>query len=73
MIQNTYTIDDEHTYSSGATTQIDIPESGYITEILALSEIYITGGTSVSAAEDALARLIDAMQITAAGDRKSVV
>ena len=69
MIQNTYTIDDEHTYSSGATTQIDIPESGYITEILALSEIYITGGTSVSAAEDALARLIDAMQITAAGGK----
>lgn len=69
MIQNTYTIDDEHTYSSGATTQIDIPESGYITEILALSEITIAGGTSVSAAEDALARLIDAMQITAAGGK----
>ena len=69
MIQNTYTIDDEHTYSSGATTQIDIPESGYITEILCLSKIYITGGTAVSAAEDALARLIDAMQITAAGGK----
>ena len=69
MIQNTYTIDDTHTYSSGATTQIDIPESGYITEILALSAIGITGGTSVSAAEDALARLIDAMQITAAGGK----
>jgi len=69
MIQNTYTIDDEHTYSSGATTQIDIPESGYITEILALSKIYITAGTSCSAAEDALARLIDAMQITAAGGK----
>ena len=69
MIQNTYTIDEEHTYSSGATTQIDIPESGYITEILALSAIGITGGSSVSAAEDALARLIDAMQITAAGGK----
>lgn len=69
MIQNTYTIDDTHTYASGSTTQIDIPESGYITEILALSAISITGGTSVSAAEDALARLIDAMQITAAGGK----
>jgi len=69
MIQNTYTIDDEHTYSSGNTTQIDIPESGYITEILALSKITIAGGTSVSANQDALARLIDAMQITAAGGK----
>lgn len=69
MIQNTYTIDDTHTYTSGSTTQIDIPESGYITEILALSAISITGGTAVSAAEDALARLIDAMQITAAGGK----
>ena len=69
MIQNTYTIDDTHTYTSGGTTQIDIPESGYITEILALSAIGITSGSSVSAAEDALARLIDAMQITAAGGK----
>lgn len=69
MIQNTYTIDDEHTYAASTTTQVDIPESGYVTEILCLLEASITGGTSVSAAEDALARLIDAMQITAAGGK----
>lgn len=69
MIQNTYTIDESHTYSSGNTTSIDIPESGYITELLCLGAITIAGGTSVSAAQDALARLIDAMQITAAGGK----
>lgn len=69
MIQNTYTIDDSHTYSSGNTTSIDIPESGYITELLCLGAITVVGGTSVSAAQDALARLVDAMQITAAGGK----
>jgi hypothetical protein len=69
MIFNTYTIDEEHSFSAGSTTQLDIPESGYITEILCLSKISVTAGTSVSAAEDALARLINAMQITAAGGK----
>lgn len=67
--QNVYTLTDYHTYAASTATQIDIPETGYISHISVLVKASITGGTAVSAAEDALARLIDAMSITAAGGK----
>lgn len=74
--QNVSTLTDEHTYSSGTETGLDIPETGYISHISCLVKLGVTGNSIVSpkkdassVLEDAIARIIDAMRITAAGGK----
>ena len=74
--QNVSTLTDEHTHTASTETNIDIPETGYITHISCLVKLNVTGGTSVSpkadaddTLEDAIARIVDAMSITAAGGK----
>lgn len=67
--QSTYTLVDTHTYASATTTSIDIPETGYISHISCLLTLTTTGGSIVALAEDALAKIIAAMSITAAGGK----
>ena len=69
MLNHTYQVTDAVDFSASAAKSIDIPETGYVTEINLLPEIYVTPATSVSANQDALARLIDALKITAAGGK----
>lgn len=69
MLNHTYTITSELTYSSGSDANIDIPETGYITDLVLVADMNITAGTSVTPNEDALLRLIDALKITAAGGK----
>ena len=65
---HTYTLTDDLDYASGATVNVDLPKSGYITQIDCLLESSITPGATVSAHEDALARLIASARVHAAGE-----
>jgi len=67
--QNVDTLTDEHTYSANTTTSLDIPETGYTSHISCLVPASITAATNADPAEDALARLISAMSISAAGGK----
>lgn len=69
MLNHTYQVTDKVDFSASSTKSIDIPETGYINEMNLLLELYVTPATSVSANEDALARIIDALKITAAGGK----
>ena len=69
MLNHTYQVSDALDCDLSASKSIDIPETGYITEMNLLLELYVTPGTSVSANEDALARIIDSLKITAAGGK----
>lgn len=67
--QNTYTLTDTHTYAANTTTQIDIPETGYISHISCLLKLVTVGGSIVTLVQDGVARLIGAMSISAAGGK----
>jgi len=69
MLNHTYQISDLLDYSASSTKTLDIPETGYITELLLLLELYVTPSSIVSAAEDALAKILDSIKITAAGGK----
>ena len=69
MLNHTYQVTDALSYSASTTKSIDIPETGYVTEMNLLLELYVTPSSIVSANEDALARIIDALKITAAGGK----
>ena len=69
MLNHTYQVTDDLDFSASASKSIDIPETGYVSEIDLLSELYVTPATSVSANEDALARIIDSLKLTAAGGK----
>jgi len=69
MLTHTYTITDSIAFAANTTKRIDIPKTGYITGMLLMSKIRITPATSVTPNEDALARLINAIKITAAGGK----
>lgn len=69
MLNHTYQVSDTLDYTASTTKSIDIPETGYITELMLLLELYVTPSSIVSAAQDALARILDAIKITAAGGK----
>jgi len=67
MYKNVYPVTDEISYAASTTKNIDIPQSGYITEINFLFTIRVTAAQGASANEDPLARLISAARLTASG------
>jgi hypothetical protein len=67
LLKNIYPLTTTIDYSSGATKSVEIPQSGYITELNVLFNLNITAATSVTAAEDAVARIINAARLTASG------
>ena len=67
MLKNIYPLTETLDYSANATKSVEIPKSGYITELNILFSIRITAASSVSAAEDAMVRLIKAARISASG------
>lgn len=69
MLNHTYQLSDTLDYTANTTVKVDIPETGYIAEIILLMELAITPDSVVSAAQDALARIIDSIKITAAGGK----
>ena len=69
MLNHTYQITDKVDFAASSSKSIDIPETGYITELNLLLELNVTPSSIVSANEDALARIIDALKITAAGGK----
>jgi len=69
MLTQSYELSSYHTYSANDKTTIDLPEEGYITRLDCLLTLNITAGTSVSAEEDFLARIIKSCRIKAAGAR----
>lgn len=67
MLKNVYPLTDTMTFAESTTYNVDIPDSGYITEINVLFNLRITSGTSISQNEDSFPRMIDAARLTAAG------
>jgi len=65
--KNRYTLTDTCDFTSGTEVSVKIPLTGYITHMNILFKCVITPGTSVSPAEDGLARIVDAAKIRAAG------
>lgn len=67
LFKNTYTLDETIDFAANSSRGIDLPESGYITELNITTTLNITAGTSVSAAEDAFSRVIKGAKITSGG------
>lgn len=67
MYKNVYPITDSLDFTASTTKNIDIPQSGYITELSFLFTIRVTAAGGASANNDALARLINAARLTASG------
>ena len=67
MYKNIYPLTDTLDFAANTTKNVDIPKSGYITELNFLFTIRVTAGLSVTPAEDPLARLINAARLTASG------
>jgi len=71
--RNSYTLTEYHTFGANTTTQVDLPESGYITQIDCLLHLNVTGATSVTPkcteTADELARIIDSCTIKASRAR----
>lgn len=70
--QNSYALDDVHTYAANAITRVKLPLSGYITHIDAVLKVNVTATGAVVPNQDAYARLIRAMRIKASGARSFV-
>lgn len=73
MRRNSYTLTEYHTFAASTTTQVDLPESGYITQIDCLLHLNVTGDTAVTPkcteTQDELARIIDSSNIKASRAR----
>lgn len=67
MYKNVYPLSDTIGYVAGTTANVDIPKSGYITELNFLFTIRVTAAGGASGKEDPLARLINAARLTASG------
>lgn len=67
MYKNVYPLEDNIDFVASTTKNVDIPQSGYITEINFLFTIRVTAAGGASGAEDPIARLINAARLTAAG------
>jgi len=67
MLKNIYPLTDAIQYSANNTQSIDVPKSGYITELNFLFNIRVTAAAGAVANEDPIARLINAARITASG------
>lgn len=66
---NSYTLPTVHTWVSGATTNVDLPRSGFITHIDHLLRADITAAGGATALEDGLSRILHAYRISAAGSK----
>jgi len=62
-----YTLPERHVYSPNATTRVELPRSGYITEIGFLLRVQYDTGTAPSLNEDAHFRFWKSLRISAAG------
>lgn len=67
MYKNIYPLTDVIDFAASSTKSIDIPKSGYITELNLLFTIRVTAAGSVTANADPIARLINAARLTASG------
>lgn len=70
--QNSYVLDDVHTYAANAVTRVKLPLSGYITHMDAVLKINATATGAVVPNQDPYARLIRSMRIKASGARNFV-
>lgn len=70
--QNSYALDDVHTYAANAITRVKLPLSGYITHIDAVLKVNATATGAVVPNQDSYARLIRSMRIKASGARSFV-
>jgi hypothetical protein len=70
--QNSYALDDVHTYAANAVTRVRLPLSGYITHIDAVLVANATATGVVAPNEDPYGRLIRSMRIRASGARSFV-
>lgn len=69
MLNHTYTISSNISWSSGGSNSIDVPETGYITDLALVGDMDITAATDATPSEDGLLKLINALKITAAGGK----
>jgi len=69
VLNHTYTISEELTHTASSSVGLNIPETGYITELILVVDLSITTATSVTPALDGLLKKIDALKITAAGGK----
>ncbi len=67
MYKNIYPLTDVIDFAPNSTKNIDIPKSGYITELNLLFTIRVTASGNVTANADPIARLINAARLTASG------
>lgn len=69
MKRNTYTLTDNIAFTANTPVSVDLPRSGYITHISCLLRLDITAAAGATSNEDAMARVIKAAKITAAGGK----
>lgn len=67
MYKNVYPLTDTIDFTASTTKSIDVPKSGYITELNFLFTVRVTAAGGASGNNDPIARLINAARLTASG------
>ncbi len=67
MLYHTYTLSDTIEFAANTTKSLNLPKTGYITQLDCMLEVKVTASNTISAATDGLQKLIKSARITAAG------
>lgn len=70
MLRNTYTHTTSLDFTASTAVRLDLPESGYITQLELLVTLTYDTGSAVSAKEDAISRLLSAVRMQSSGGKK---
>jgi len=68
MLPQSYPLDEKIEFSAGSSDSIDLPQSGYITQIDLLYRLQVDTAGTVSANEDGMFRLIKGITVSAGGN-----